>query len=121
MLFEDRYRIAGRDADAIPWARLTPHPLLAAWLEGPAPADGKSALVIAAGLGDDAEALAASGYSVEAFDVSATAIDWAMERFADSKVNYRVADVFDLPGGWRGASSSKSTRSNPSRSRGATM
>ena len=56
--------------------------------------------MVASGLGDDAEALAAIGWYVTAFDISPTAIDWARERFPDSDVNYTVADLFDLPPEW---------------------
>jgi hypothetical protein len=52
-------------------------------------------------LGDDAELLAALGWSVVAFDISAAAIRWARERFPQSNVDYRVVDLFDAPGDWR--------------------
>lgn len=43
--------------------------------------EGLSAVVVGCGLGDDAEALAAAGFAVTAFDVSGSAIAWAKERF----------------------------------------
>ena len=43
--FEAVYESAGSDAAQIPWADLSPHPLLAAWLaSAPAPAPGARAL-----------------------------------------------------------------------------
>ena len=57
-------------------------------------------MVVACGLGDDAEELAARGYTVTAFDVSPTAIGKCHDRFPASAVNYLVADVFALPKAW---------------------
>ena len=59
------------------------------------------ALVIGCGLGDDAELLAATGWSVVAFDISAEAIRWARERFPQSNVDYCTVDLFDAPSQWR--------------------
>lgn len=52
-------------------------------------------------MGDDAEALAALGYRVTAFDVSSSAIDWCRRRFGNSSVDYCVADLLKLPVAWR--------------------
>ena len=60
-------------------------------------------MVVACGVGDDAEYLASHGWDVTAFDVAPTAIEWCRERFPDSPVDYRVADLFDLPEPWRRA------------------
>ena len=72
------------------------------WLAGN-PAHSGRAIDIGCGLGDNAEALAAAGYTTTAFDFSPKAIDWARERFPDSPVAYHVADLFDLPDEWRGS------------------
>jgi SAM-dependent methyltransferase len=96
--FEDLYASVGDDLDRIPWAGLRPHPMLVSWLDGH-PGEGE-ALVIACGLGDDAQELARRGYRVSAFDYSATAIDWCRRRFPGSPVDYRVADLYDLPADW---------------------
>lgn len=96
--FEEIYARAGDDLGSVPWARLGPHPLLVLWLNGrPAPAAQPPALVVACGLGDDAEELARRGYAVTAFDVSATAIAQCRRRFPGSRVDYQVADLLALP------------------------
>ena len=97
--FESMYRNARGDADGIPWASLTPSPVVERWL-GAASAKPGRAVVVASGLGDDAEALAAHGWAVTAFDVAPTAIEWARRRFPESPVDYVVADLFDVPPGW---------------------
>ena len=100
-LFEDIYQRAGDDLAAIPWATLAPNPALQAWLATqPAPEDDAVALVVACGLGDDAEELARRGYGVTAFDISPTAIERCRSRFPASTVHYLVADLFDLPDSW---------------------
>jgi SAM-dependent methyltransferase len=98
--FEEIYASAGDDIAAIPWAILAPNPALKQWLATQAAPDGASALVIACGLGDDAEELARRGYRVTAFDISPTAIEQCRRRFPESTVDYLVADVFDLPDTW---------------------
>jgi SAM-dependent methyltransferase len=95
--FEELYANA-RSTDAIPWAQLRPHPLLAEWLRSHA-VSGR-ALVVGCGLGDDAEGLAAAGLDVMAFDVSPSAIAWCRRRFPGSRVRYEVADAFALPAEW---------------------
>lgn len=83
----------------MPWASLAPSPILADWLARSERAPG-TAVVVACGLGDDAEALAEHGWQVTAFDIAPTAIEWAGDRFPGSLVDYRVADLFDLPSEW---------------------
>ena len=100
--FDEVYRQSGRRPAAIPWARLEPEPLFARWLEDTGPPPGRAA-VVGCGLGDDAEALAARGHDVVAFDASPEAIAWCGERFPSSRVDYRVADLLALPPGWRSA------------------
>ena len=100
--FEKLYQAAEHYPDQVPWAKLAPHPQFQQWLDQQPPvANSPSALVIACGLGDDAEALAARGYNVTAFDISPTAIAWCNARFPDSGVNYTVADVLALPSAWQ--------------------
>jgi SAM-dependent methyltransferase len=96
------YVAAGDDLAAVPWANLKPFPLLVEWLDGEGATAGGRALVIGCGYGDDAEELARRGFEVSAFDFSPTAIARARERFPDSPVDYRVADLFGLPDEWAG-------------------
>lgn len=96
------YAAAGDDLAALPWASLKPFPLLVEWLDGAGAGVSGKALVIGTGLGDDAEELARRGFEVTAFDISPAAISRARERFPASAVDYRVADVLDLPAEWRG-------------------
>jgi SAM-dependent methyltransferase len=99
--FEQLYASAQHDPNAIPWADLTPNAQLVEWIEeNNLQGEGKTAVVIGCGLGDDAELLAENGFDVTAFDISASAIDWCKGRFPDSRVNYIVADLFTLPPGW---------------------
>lgn len=100
--FEPLYADAGGDAAAVPWAREAPSPLLLSWLDQPGlDVSGSDALVVGCGLGDDAAELARRGCRVVAFDLSATAVAWARERFADldaaGSLTFREADVLELP------------------------
>jgi SAM-dependent methyltransferase len=98
--FEEIYARAGQDLAAVPWASLAPMPALMNWLDGQPPPAGERALVVACGLGDDAEEVSRRGYQVTAFDLVPAAIVHCHERFPDSAVDYQVADVFQLPGAW---------------------
>jgi SAM-dependent methyltransferase len=99
--FEAFYRKAEGAWDRIPWADLVPNPFLLEWLASLEGRDVRGrALVVGCGLGDDAEALATAGYTVVAFDVSATAIDGCHARFPGSPVSYVVADVLEPPAAW---------------------
>lgn len=103
--FEALYvRAAGR-AEEIPWADLSPHGELTAWVArqqaGSAPLG--RVLVVGCGLGDDAQYLAERGARVTAFDISPTAIAWCRQRFRESTVDFREANLLELPEAWRGA------------------
>ena len=100
--FEPIYAQAAGDASQVPWALPEAVPYLTNWLKG-VDGKGRSAIVVGCGLGNDAEALAAAGFSVTAFDVSESAITWAKERFPNTSVNYIAADLFDLPASWPGS------------------
>jgi SAM-dependent methyltransferase len=101
--FEELYQRAGGSWDRIPWADLAPNPYLIEWLAtGEADDCGRACLVVGCGLGDDAEALAARGFDVVAFDVSATAIEGCRARFPKSRVEYVVADALAPPAEWTG-------------------
>ncbi len=102
--FEPLYAEAGGDPDKIPWADRRPNPNLTDWLETERiRGDGRTALVIGCGLGDDAQLLAELGFRVTAFDVASTAISWCRKRFPQSPVCYEAADLLDMPSAWRGA------------------
>lgn len=86
---------------AIPWDRDQPHPLLRAWAESKQPQGaGRRAVVVGCGLGADAEYLSALGFATTGFDVAPTAVDLALRRHPDSRVDYQVADLLDLPAAW---------------------
>jgi 2-polyprenyl-3-methyl-5-hydroxy-6-metoxy-1,4-benzoquinol methylase len=97
--FEEMYSEAGGEL-SVPWANLAPLPQLVVWLDEGEVCGGR-ALVVGCGYGDDAEELARRGFAVSAFDFAPTAIRRARERFPESAVEYRVADVFDLDDEWR--------------------
>jgi SAM-dependent methyltransferase len=101
--FETFYRDAGGDESKVPWADRRGHPLLVEWLARESARPRGCALVVGCGLGEDSEELARAGYDVTAFDVSPQAIEWCRARFAESRVRYSVADLFDLPRAWRRA------------------
>jgi SAM-dependent methyltransferase len=101
--FEELYRRAAGSWERIPWADLAPNPYLLEWLASPeGRADAGTCLVVGCGLGDDAEALAAAGLRVTAFDISETAIEGCRARYPESRVEYAVADVLAPPPAWRG-------------------
>lgn len=102
--FERLYSAADVGEAIVPWDRGAPHRLLVEWtkqrdLDG----DGRRAVVIGSGLGEDAEYLARRGFATTGFDIAPTAIEGARRRFPDSAVRYLVADLLDLPVRWRGA------------------
>lgn len=85
----------------VPWADLEPNPNLVEWLDRTSPpTEGRRALKVGCGLGDDAEELSARGFDVTAFDVSPTAIEACRGRFPESNADYRVADLFEPPTEW---------------------
>ena len=100
--FNSVYANAQGDAQTIPWARLAPRPLFKQWADSTdLQGNGKKALQVACGLGDDAEELASRGFAVTAFDISPVAIEWCQQRFPASSVQYQVADLFALPESWQ--------------------
>ena len=97
--FESMYARSAADLASLPWAHLAPHPQLMGWL-GEQRFDGQQALVVACGIGDDAEELIRRGARVDAFDGSPSAIALCHKRFPASAVSYDVADLFALPATW---------------------
>ncbi|MFG3436579.1 methyltransferase domain-containing protein [Nonomuraea sp. NPDC047897] len=100
--FERLYAGSATGDTVVPWDAHAPHPLL---VEGALERaeEGGRALVVGAGLGDDAEYVARLGYDTVAFDVSPSAVRLAKRRFPGTTVDYRVADLFDPPAEWGAA------------------
>lgn len=102
--FEKLYSEAKSNGVIIPWADMEANPnLIELITRSNTQWEGKKALKIGCGLGDDAEYLSSLGLEVTAFDISETAIRWCRERFPESRVDYHVTDLFDLPQGWNAA------------------
>ncbi len=98
--FDAIYNRAGGDEAAVPWQQAMSRQFISQWLADFQPRGDERAIVVAAGLGDDAAALAERGLDVVAFDFSPTAVDWARSRHADTAVDWHVADLFNPPGEW---------------------
>jgi SAM-dependent methyltransferase len=102
--FERLYAAAEAGTAIVPWDRGAPHRLLVQWAHGRGlDGDGRTALVVGCGLGDDAEYVSGFGFDTVAFDVSATAVGTARRRFPESRVRYLTADLLDPPDRWRKA------------------
>lgn len=101
--FEELYARGASGEATMAWDRTGPHPLLADWSrERTMRGEQRRAIVVGCGLGSDAEHIASLGFATTAFDLSPTAIRIARERRPDSPVDYRVADLFELPEEWAG-------------------
>ncbi len=98
-IFEPLYVAAAEGREVLRWDRGGPHPLIDEWARD-VTGSGRRALVVGSGFGPDAELFAERGFDVVAFDVSPTAIASARERFAQSDVDYRVANLLDPPADW---------------------
>ena len=86
----------------VPWANMTTHPIFQKWLDqNEFIGNGKSALVVGCGLGDDAITLEQLGFKVTAFDVSEKAIELCNKRFPDSKVSFVQADLLKGLSKWK--------------------
>jgi SAM-dependent methyltransferase len=94
--YDELWSAAARGEVSMPWDRTQPHDLLAAYVAG-GDGSGKKAVVVGAGYGADAEHLASLGWATTAFDISPAAVAATRERYPDSAVDYRVADLLDLP------------------------
>jgi SAM-dependent methyltransferase len=100
--FEALYTEAKGDNEKIPWADLEPNKFFVQFAEKTnLLGDGRNALVVGCGLGDDAKYLQDIGFKVTAFDISETAIKWAKRLNPD--INFQVADLFDSPKTWNQA------------------
>ena len=92
--FEKLYITTTESGAGIPWANMAPHPLFKNWIDkNELRSNGKTALVVGCGLGDDAIELELQGYQVTAFDVSKSAIELCKKRFPNSQVHFVQADL----------------------------
>ena len=102
--FEALYKESKGDTELIPWADLEPNRFFRAWAEKSGlKGDGRTALVVGCGLGDDAKYLYDLGFKVKAFDISPTAIEWAKKLYSDTDIQFETADLFEPFRGWLGA------------------
>lgn len=100
--FDALYKESGGDTEKIPWADMTPNRFFETWAESVGlKGEGRKALVIGCGLGDDAKYLHDLGFQVTAFDISPTAIEWAKKVYGDADIRFQVADLFDAPPSWK--------------------
>ena len=99
--FEALYKEAAGNTDVVPWADLEPNKFFKTWAqETGLTGNGKKALVVGCGLGDDAKYLNDLGFKVTAFDISPSAIEWAKRLYGDSDIQFEVADLFQPYRGW---------------------
>jgi SAM-dependent methyltransferase len=102
--FDAVYSEARGDIEDIPWADLEPNRFFKAWAEEhELKGNGRKAMVVGCGLGDDARYLAELGFDVTAFDISPTAIEWAKKLNVDGNIQFETADLFQPFRGWLGA------------------
>lgn len=95
--FDALYKEAAGDNEKIPWADLEPNRYFRAFAEKTGlRGNGRTALVVGCGLGDDARFLDDLGFKVTAFDISPTAIEWARRLHADRDIKFEVADLFEI-------------------------
>ena len=88
--FEALYKESAGDLELIPWADLEPNRFFTAWAEKASlKGNGRNALVVGCGLGDDARYLHDLGFKVTAFDISPTALEWAKRCMATPIFNLR--------------------------------
>lgn len=100
--FEPLYAGSNTNGEGVPWANMKTHPSFATWLnENQLTGNGKSALVVGCGMGDDAIELETRGFEVTAFDVSESAISFCKERFPQSKVAFVQADLLENQPQWQ--------------------
>lgn len=99
--FEALYAEAAGDNSVIPWADLEPNRFFRSWAESTGlKGNGRTALVVGCGLGDDGKYLHDLGFKVTAFDISPTAIEWAKRLYGEADIKFEVKDLFDTPHSW---------------------
>lgn len=99
--FDRLYRAGETGEVSMPWDRDEPQALLREWVQThDVHGEGRRAVVVGCGLGADAEYLSQRGFATTGFDVAETAIRLAQQRHLETRVDYRVADLLDLPEAW---------------------
>lgn len=99
--FESLYSESNQEGDGVPWANMSPHPLFKNWMDkNQNSGQGKTALVVGCGMGDDAIELEKNGFGVTAFDVSDSAIELCKKRFPNSEVTFVQADLIEGISEW---------------------
>ena len=102
--FDQLYKEAQAGETVVPWADHEPNRFFKRWAEKIGLTGGnRAALVVGCGLGDDAIYLEQLGFDVTAFDISATAIEWAKRLHPDSGVNFVPGDLLSPRPEWLGA------------------
>ena len=97
--FDALYAEANGDNEKIPWADLEPNKFLVKFAEKTKlQGNGRKALIVGCGLGDDAKYLRELGFEVTGFDISPTAIEWAKK--LNPEIHFEVADLFNPPKEW---------------------
>jgi cyclopropane fatty-acyl-phospholipid synthase-like methyltransferase len=92
--FETLYANSSEAGNGVPWANMSTHPIFKKWLDqNKLDGNGKTALVVGCGMGDDAITLEALGFEVTAFDVAQSAIDLCHKRFPNSSSNFVQEDL----------------------------
>jgi SAM-dependent methyltransferase len=95
--FDELWTAGERDEVDVPWDRSAPHPFVVEQAATLGDVAGRSAVVVGAGLGADAEHLSERGWRTVAFDVSPAAVRLARDRHPATSVDYQVADLLELP------------------------
>lgn len=95
--FDELWSAAEGGEVDLPWDRSDAYPPVSRAVAALGPGAGRRAVVVGAALGADAEALQRAGWQTTAFDISPAAIRLATGRYPASQVDYRVADLLDLP------------------------
>ncbi|MFF0268142.1 class I SAM-dependent methyltransferase [Kribbella sp. NPDC004536] len=102
--FENLYAAAAEGEAVVPWDRGTAHQLLVDWISESHPdGTGRTALIVGAGTGWDAELVVDRGYDTTAFDISPSAIETARRNHPASRAHYMVADLLNPPADWHRA------------------
>ncbi|CAN5293244.1 hypothetical protein BH20ACI2_BH20ACI2_01810 [soil metagenome] len=99
--FDALYKESSGNNEKIPWADLEPNHYFRTWAESTGlKGNGRKALVVGCGLGDDAKYLHDLGFDVTGFDISPTAIEWAKRLYADTDIQFEIEDLFGPPVEW---------------------